>query len=317
MTALEIHGLPGQPSLLLPVVADGELAGLLIIGEPRRGGEFSDANLRHAEALTQLISTALTKGVRLATSPLARTYGEGAFSPLGTPLTIHAFGRLQIHLRRGDQVRSPRLSGRARQILAMLLIRYPQAITSAEIMALLWPDSDPESAANNLYVAIYNLRRALQPSLRRGQHSRFIERRNDSYRLCYGPGIWVDCIAFQQAHAMAIKLMEQGDQQGACRAFENALRLMPAPFLDDPALDLPAEAEISRHRYYRMAQEAAQHIVDLSLHRGAWRRAEQALLKLLALNPGDHAARQRLTHLYRQQGMEHLAHQIQQAPGQD
>jgi DNA-binding SARP family transcriptional activator len=317
MAALQVRGLPGLPSLLMPIVAEGEFVGLLIIGEPIRGGEFSDADMAQAEALRQLICSALAKGVRLSSPPLSLHGGENSLVPVGSSLAICAFGHLRVLVRREERMQPLRLPSRARQILALLLIRYPEAISSQELMACLWPESDAESAANNLYVAIYSLRRALQPSLRRGQESRFIERQQDRYRLRYGHGIWVDCIAFQLTYRRAVASVERGDAKAACNAFEEALRLISAPFLDDPSLDLPIEVEVARARFNRMAREAAQHVVDISLEEGTWRRAEQALHRVLALNPEDQETRSQLIRLYRQQGMHQLAIQFLRSPAHD
>src|SRR3979490_3332501 len=55
-------------------------------------------------------------------------------------------------------------SNAARQLLKMLISRPGRRMSREEVVALLWPESDPESTDTNLRSTLFAMRRALEPS---------------------------------------------------------------------------------------------------------------------------------------------------------
>ena len=71
-------------------------------------------------------------------------------------------------------------------------------IPSEMLMEILWPDEDPEKSRNRLRVALTTLRRTLEPDLRRGTASSYIEKRGDAYRLKLREGGRLDAEDFER-----------------------------------------------------------------------------------------------------------------------
>jgi len=182
-TEYELSNIPGPPNLILPIHDEQNLAGVLLIGEPIRAGVFSTSDLRLAELLASQLSFALAHGLRLeeALGIPQKIEPDSVILPK-VDIAIRTFGRLDIYTQYGDSS-APRPSLRARQILAILLSSYPDPVPAESLMDRLWPEHSQESAANSLYVAIYALRRSLEPDLQKGAVSKYIQRESDCYKL--------------------------------------------------------------------------------------------------------------------------------------
>ena len=307
----QTSGLPSPPNVILPIHDDQSLAGVLVIGEPVRGGVYSRGDLRLAELLTSLLSFALSNGLRLEEAPsLPRTIDTQSLALPNVSIVIRTFGRLEIFTQRAG-TRVPRPSLRARQILAILLAAYPDSVPADTLMEQLWPEQPPNATANSLYVAIYALRRSLEPGLRRGAISRYVIRENDSYKLVIDNDLWVDYLEFLRLYWQGKDSIVRGNERAALRFYERALLICRHPFLADSTLDLPTEVVVTRHRLQRFMHEMAWHLAQKSLERKDWSRAERALLQLLSVDHHDQSAKSELASIYRQQGKDGLALELE------
>jgi DNA-binding SARP family transcriptional activator len=97
------------------------------------------------------------------------TLGGLAVSRGGHPLPEAAFGR-----------------PRARALLALLLC-HSGAVHRDRLLEWLWPDLSPERGQAALHTTLYELRRALEPGLRRGGASSVVVTGDEGYRLEVGP----------------------------------------------------------------------------------------------------------------------------------
>src|SRR5215217_2120736 len=121
----------------------------------------------------------------------------------------------------------------ARLLLLMLLSAPDHWLPRDQIIEALWPDSSPESVANSFYVAVHALRRVLEPAIRSGRKSSYVEVSGDIVALAPGAVAWVDVEAFDQ------ELQAAGSDRRQHLA--NALALYAGDFLaDEPYLDWPA-----------------------------------------------------------------------------
>src|SRR5213592_1186473 len=101
---------------------------------------------------------------------------------LGTEMPKASPSRLEINLLGpfrlavdGQTVAEDRFTRRKPKLLIKLLALQPHhQLHREQAMEFLWPDSDPESAANNLHKAIHMARHALEPSLKSVADSHFI-----------------------------------------------------------------------------------------------------------------------------------------------
>jgi len=308
---VQTAGLPGPASLILPIHQADDLVGVLLLGHPLRGGEFASSDVRLAEQFTSQLSFALNHGLTLEDTYRARpTPSQDQALIPNVPLVIRSFGRLEIDARL-DADPGARPSKRARQMLAMLLAAHPQPVPAEELMAHMWPDHSPEAASNSLYVAVYSLRRAMEPGLQRGSTSRYIQRQDDCYLLALDESLWIDMLTFEKLHAQGRHMAAQGAVREAVDAFERAVRYVQGPFLQDATLDLPATVEMRRHRLHRQFRDAIWYLGREHKRLERWTQAEQAFQRLLRIDPLDEAARAELARIYRLQGLEGQAQEVE------
>ncbi len=308
---LEISGIPGPPNLILPIQDEQNLAGVLLIGEPLRGGVYSTGDLRLAELLAGQLSFALAHGLHLeeAVGMPHRVETQTVLLP-EVNVALRTFGRLDIYTQYGDSS-APRPSLRARQILAILLAAYPDPVPADSLMEQLWPEHPQEAAANSLYVAIYALRRALEPDLQKGAVSRYIRRESDCYQLILDDELWVDFLEFEKFYWQGKEYIENSNLHGATQSYERALRICRRPFLADSTLDLPVDVEVTRHRLQRYLHEMVWFITRQCYEEQNLAQAERALLHLLSVDHHDKTAREELVKIYREQGKEGLAQEME------
>jgi hypothetical protein len=113
-TTLTTPGINVPINLILPIHDEQNLAGILVIGKPMRGGVYATGDLRLAELLASQLSFALAYGLRLeeAVGMPQRVESSTVLLP-EVNLAIRTFGRLDIYTQYGDSS-TPRPSLRAR-----------------------------------------------------------------------------------------------------------------------------------------------------------------------------------------------------------
>ena len=306
----QISGIPGPPSFILPIHDDQKLGGILLIGEKRRGSIYEREEFQSAELLASLLSFAVNRGFLIEETPSIPRIDEITTLPLPeVAVVIRTFGRLEIFAQ-PDNSRAPRPSLRARQILAILLSAYPDPVAAGTLMEQLWPEQSPKSAGNSLYVAIYALRRSLEPDLKRGEVSHFIHREGDYYRLVIDDNLWVDFLEFLKLYWTGKDRLLRSNDRKARRSFEHAVRMCRRPFLADATLDLPAEVEVTRHRLQRFMHEMVWYLTDVYIKKENWAETERVLLHLISMDHHDYEARDMLADIYLRQGKEGLAQEM-------
>jgi predicted ATPase/DNA-binding SARP family transcriptional activator len=159
-----------------------------------------------------------------------------------------------------------------------------------QVMDALWPYAAPDSALNALYTALHVLRRTLEPDLRAGRESAYVQVSGGSVGLCPIDGSYVDVDAFRQAMERA----ELADGSERATALREALAIYGGDLLaDEPYVDWPVAIRERLRRDWRRA------ILDLAeLEREASRplAAVPALDALLAADPTDEAGHRALMH---------------------
>ncbi|HET7011085.1 MAG TPA: BTAD domain-containing putative transcriptional regulator, partial [Anaerolineales bacterium] len=285
LRAGDLQGLPGPASLILPIRHEGEVAGLLVIGEPERGGVYGRGETVQAEMLASFLSSMLAAGVPLvdraeSASKWHHTAGEMKVVP-----AIRAFGRLEII--GVAEAADGAIPLRARQLLALLVAAYPEPVTAERLMGWLWPEANPEHARNSLYVAIHALRRALEPSAAAGLPSRYVLHEGHVYRLHLDDSVWVDIREFQNAYHRGRQNAQRGNPLAAVRDFRMALTLYRGPLLAEAALDLLTDVEPLRQHLRLQCGEMAGFVARQLGEQGRWAEARETILALRAADPAD------------------------------
>ena len=113
---------------------------------------------------------------------------------------------------------------RPRLLIKLLALQPLYQLHREQIMEFLWPEADPQSAAENLHKAIHLARRALEPRLKSGADSHFLITQ-DQQVLLHAPGrLWTDLDAFEQRAGAALEGSEP-------RVYEAALSLYKGDLL--------------------------------------------------------------------------------------
>jgi len=135
-----------------------------------RGG--AEAELLEAEALFELgLPPEYRPAIELA-AVAVRAGGGASDAPASepveetgpAPVRIRCFGGLRIE-RQGALVPEPKWKRKkAEELFIFLLLRPGHAAPKEQVLDALFPDAEPSKASNQLYVAIYEVNRALKES---------------------------------------------------------------------------------------------------------------------------------------------------------
>ncbi len=207
-------------------------------------------------------------------------------STSNTPPPIRARLLGATDLRAGDRILTPDAWRRrpARHLLLMLLGTPGHRLPRDAVLEALWPDRDLDSSLNTLYQALHVLRRTLEPGLRSGRESAYIDVGNDTIALRPHDGLWVDVDRFEH-------LLRQATIGPAPReSLHAALALYRGEFMaDEPYLDWP----IARREALRADRERAiLNLAELDLEHGDSLAPIGYLEALLAEDPAREVVHQ-------------------------
>jgi DNA-binding SARP family transcriptional activator len=182
---------------------------------------------------------------------------------------------------------------RSAKTLTKLLATHPgHTLHREQIIDVLWPDVDPESALNSFGKALHAARRVLEPDLPRRQDSAYL-RLADSMLVLNTEHVVVDADVFEQLSETAIRSGDIGAYQSAIMAYGGEL--------------LPED------RYEAWCAERRSVLAELHLRllvglaevyerRGACNDAADRLREVLRQDPTREAAHRQLMRLYARMG---------------
>jgi DNA-binding SARP family transcriptional activator len=197
---------------------------------------------------------------------------------------------------------------RAAELLKLLALSPAHRLHREEAVELLWPECEPDSAANNLHRTLHTLRRCLEPDLTVGRASAYLHLRGEHLLLWPQDRVWIDAQAFEYA---ATRALEGGDSAD----LNVALALYGGDLLpEDRFADWAATSrEKLRAAYLRLLVEAARRHVQH--HEGV--EAIRVIEQVVALEPTHEEAHRMLMRLYAGLGQRHRAlrqfHQLRDA----
>jgi DNA-binding SARP family transcriptional activator len=213
-----------------------------------------------------------------------------AAAPLAGPsvvgsVSVDLFGGFGLRID-GVEVDLAGIKPRARLVLHLLSLAGGAPVHREALLAALWPDTDPETAARLLHVAISSVRTALEPGTPRGGAG-LIRREGDAYRLGLPAGSEIDLAAFEALLAAAAAFQQAGDPDAAADALRRALERYRGDLLPE---DGPAEWLVeARDRARLAAVGAARTLAELRLQDGDHAAAIRACLRGLSVDRYDDA----------------------------
>jgi len=180
----------------------------------------------------------------------------------------------------------------ARTLLLLLLATPGHRLPRDRVLDLLWPETPPAAAVNALGVALHALRRVLEPDLRAGRASAYVETAGDTVALRAESAAWVDADAFE-ATLVRAAMAPPAERPALLR---EALTLYGGDFLSD---EPEADWSLAQRERLRRAWRGA--VVDLAEHDLASSHplaAVPALERLVAADPCDEATHRALMRSY-------------------
>ena len=167
-------------------------------------------------------------------------------------------------------------------------------------MDLLWPRVAPQSARNNLNVAISGLRRSLESAA----PGTYVVHHDGSYSLASHLDLWTDVTEFESARRAGNRLIDDGDDVAAREHLERALELYRGPLFEDSDAEwLHPDRRLIEERYVAMQERLA--ALYLRCHDDE--RALETGHAILRVEPCRETAHQLLMRAYAAQGQYHLA----------
>src|SRR6266478_5915696 len=118
-------------------------------------------------------------------------------------LEIHLLGPFRIFVD-GRAIEGRQFARRKpKQLIKLLALQPHHQLHREQAMEYLWPDSDPESAANNLHKAIHMARHALEPGLPSAAASHFIMTQGQQVLLRAPGKLCIDVDEFERQASAA------------------------------------------------------------------------------------------------------------------
>ena len=137
---------------------------------------------------------------------------------------------------------------RTRAVLALLLVRANQVVSSDRLLEELWPGQPADRATDSLQVRLSELRKALRLAGEAGR----LATRSPGYLLRVEPGE-LDALRFEQLAAEGDAALAAGDAATATQRFDQALGLWRGPALAGLDAVPSARAEAGRLEEQRLA----------------------------------------------------------------
>jgi len=173
---------------------------------------------------------------------------------------------------------------KTRLLLKLLLTRPGKAFTVDQLLDALYPDADPKKVRFNLLGRISQLRRVLEPSLKKGKNSRYILKMGKgTYGFNDQADCWLDTQAFEVSLKQAQGFIKAENWIEVVGCLEQALTLYQGVFLEDE----PYEEWALPHREYWSAQhaKALQWLANAQAKQGQFKQALEVYDQWIELFP--------------------------------
>lgn len=183
-------------------------------------------------------------------------------------LRIQLFGPFRVW--RGEEL-IPWTKGEKHKALLKILLTEPGKVFSHDaLIEHLWPEDEPEKAKANLFNRVAELRRILEPNLKRGSHSSYVVTHRGGFS--FNPkGCWIDAHEFQQHYRKFRQLENGGHNPDAIHEAEAALELYHGDFLEEDRYEDWAHPE--RERFRNQYLELGAFLAEQYARRGEYQKA--------------------------------------------
>ncbi|HEU4420767.1 MAG TPA: BTAD domain-containing putative transcriptional regulator, partial [Planctomycetota bacterium] len=208
-------------------------------------------------------------------------------------LDLRLLGRFAVAVDGQDVDESRWVRRQAALVVKLLALAPHQRLHQEQIMEVLWPGADRETAANGLHKMVHLARHALEPRLSAGNDSRFLQRGEGLLRLVSATGLRIDADEFER---LALRALRDGDE-AVC---QDALRLYEGDLL--PADRFAEWASERRDRLRTLRLQVLAALAERLAARGELAEAIRSLQQLLAVEPTNEQAHRSLMECFARAG---------------
>ena len=198
-------------------------------------------------------------------------------------LEIKLLGRFDV-LRDGEPIPDEAWGRRKTETLLKVLLTAPgRVFTQDQLIDALFGGENVANAAQNVYSRVSQLRRALEPDLKRGINSAFILREGQGYTFNPGSFVEIDTLDFRRGVDDARDRVEKRDWVSAVARFEEATSLYRGEFLAEDRYE--DWAEEARQDFQRLLLDSLTELAKCYEQLGRLRQAISCSQRILAVEP--------------------------------
>ncbi len=274
------HG-PSPPTRYLASLLSKADQAALIVRHARMNLQNQERILRLRTSLSQEASNGLAHAEWPPQRPLSEADGSPE-EPNFPFLKIRCFGAFELY-RQGKLAMPDMLKRRkAMNLLQILLIHGGRRVARDALEEFLWPEAEPEAAANRFHVLVHTLRRLVEPS---HQDQQWVFICNDGDRYYFNPEApyQLDIREFREYISLGERWERQGDPSSAIDAYETAVDLYRGDLLEDESYAewCCEEREVLKEMYLATLRRLA----GLHMERSGPERSVQAYRRALSVDP--------------------------------
>jgi DNA-binding SARP family transcriptional activator len=165
-------------------------------------------------------------------SKIKKTRKNQGSSPTATvmPVAVHMLGAFSMTIV-DLTVKLP--ASRGLSLLKYLLLHHKQSTSREVLMDVFWPEAEPETARNNLNVAMHSLRKALRKVI----FLPMIAFQDGTYGLEPNLQVWLDVEEFERCVKTGQRLEARDQLTAAVTEYETAISLYQGDFLEQNLYD--------------------------------------------------------------------------------
>jgi len=225
-----------------------------------------------------------------------------AYPPIEIPdadIAARVLGPLELNVAGTQVFRWSSLKARA--IFQYLLIHLDRPIRREALMELEWPEHTPNSARNNLNVALYSLRNTLD---QQGLELHTVLYKEGCYLLNPALTYWTDRNEFLSMIRGAQQARRTGSAQQAISACRSAVQLYRGPLFED---DLAGDWYLpERRKLKELYLQTLEYLAEAYCESGQLRMAVEFGQQAISADPCYEAAHRQLMRCYAHQQQQQL-----------
>ena len=214
------------------------------------------------------------------------------------PVSVYLLGKFEMKI---QDVACELPASRSLSLLKYLLVHHKQSIPREVLMDVFWPETAPDTARNNLNVAMHNLRKALRFAI----FIPVIVYENGVYKWDPNVQIWVDVEEFEKCIKSGQRFEAHDQLKAAVGQYEAAVSLYQGDFLEQNPYE---EWTIHDRERLRAAYlDAIERLCQIYFGQENYVACISVCQRILSFDPCREDAYCLLMRCYSRQGQDHLA----------